>query len=51
MPRLSPKHTEKLEAALRANLLKRKEQARAIADDKTGKTLPMETPPVKDTKQ
>lgn len=51
MARLPPKHAEKREAALRANLLKRKEQAREQAGGKPGKHLPGESPPAKDDRR
>lgn len=53
MPKLSPEHNAKREAALRANLLKRKAQARAREDgdnppETPEKSLLTETPAVKD---
>ena len=48
MPRLTPKYNEKREAALRANLLKRKEQTRARVDEPAEKSLITEKQPAKD---
>ncbi len=49
MSKLPPQHQAKREAALRANLMKRKEQARAREDvENSEKTLPMEKQEVKD---